>query len=297
MKTSQIKLHPRSKHHGLYDFNTLKSYVEELQQFIIHAPSGNLSIDFSNPKAVKCLNKAILAKDYNVKDWDIPNNNLCPAIPGRADYIHYLADLLSVRSSSENNSNPVNIVDIGTGASLIYPLIGVNEYQWSFTASDINVKSLDNAKRILHCNDLLDDKITLILQTNQNAILKGVISTNKYYEAVMCNPPFFKSLEDYQQQNARKNKNLTGNKNSSVRNFSGNDNELYCSGGEKRFIEDYIYESRNFSKNVGWFTCLVSNKDNLKALKSLLKRLKATDHKIIEMQQGNKISRVLAWKF
>ena len=41
------------------------------------------------------LNRAILMHHYGVKSWDIPAGYLCPPIPGRADYIHSVADLLA----------------------------------------------------------------------------------------------------------------------------------------------------------------------------------------------------------
>ncbi|MHC5309854.1 23S rRNA (adenine(1618)-N(6))-methyltransferase RlmF [Myroides sp. LJL116] len=298
MKNSKGKLHPRSKHNELYDFKQLADHVSELQGYIIKNPLGIDTIDFSNYSAVKCLNKAILAKDYKINNWDIPKQNLCPPIPGRADYIHYLSDLLQKKQYEKPSKiTSISILDIGTGASIIYPLIGCREYNWSFLASDISKASLDNAQKIINANPNLAEKVQLKVQSNPNHILKGIITLNHYFDAVMCNPPFFNSKEQYDSQANRKNANLGNKKNIENRNFSGSSNELYCQGGEKRFIENYIYESRHYAKQVGWFTTLVSNKDNLFFLKSLLKRLKVDSYQIIPMQQGNKVSRILAWRF
>ena len=41
-------------------------------------------------------------------------------------------------------------------------------------------------------------------------------------------------------------------------NFGGNANELWCEGGELRFLLNMITESRKFRKNCKWFTSLVS---------------------------------------
>ncbi|MHC5353223.1 23S rRNA (adenine(1618)-N(6))-methyltransferase RlmF [Myroides sp. LJL115] len=298
MKNSKGKLHPRSKHNELYDFKELVNHVSELQGYIIKNPLGIDTIDFSNYSAVKCLNKAILAKDYQINSWDIPQQNLCPPIPGRADYIHYLNDLLQEKEYEKPSEiTSISILDIGTGASMIYPLIGCREYNWSFLASDISKASLDNAQKIINANPNLAVKVQLKVQSNSNHILKGIITLNHYFDAVMCNPPFFNSKEQYNSQANRKNANLGNKKNIENRNFSGSSNELYCPGGERRFIENYIYESRHYAKQVGWFTTLVSNKDNLFFLKSLLKRLKVDSSQIIPMQQGNKVSRILAWRF
>jgi 23S rRNA (adenine1618-N6)-methyltransferase len=88
-------LHPRNKHRERYDFKQLINSCPELAQFVKLNNYNTESIDFFNPEAVKALNKALLKHFYGVNFWDIPKHYLCPPIPGRADYIHYAADLLS----------------------------------------------------------------------------------------------------------------------------------------------------------------------------------------------------------
>jgi hypothetical protein len=138
MKAQKPGLHPRNRHHQRYDLPALCQAHPELQGFITLNPVGEQTIDFANPLAVKALNKALLAHFYAVKHWDIPDGFLCPPVPGRADYIHHLADLLALDTGTipENAS----ILDIGTGANLIYPLIGAHEYGWRFTGSEISRK-------------------------------------------------------------------------------------------------------------------------------------------------------------
>jgi 23S rRNA (adenine1618-N6)-methyltransferase len=51
------------------------------------------TIDFSDPEAVKSLNQALLISYYDIQMGY--SHYLCPPIPGRADYIHYIADLLA----------------------------------------------------------------------------------------------------------------------------------------------------------------------------------------------------------
>jgi 23S rRNA (adenine1618-N6)-methyltransferase len=71
-------------------------------------------------------------------------------VPGRADYIHHLADLLALDTGTipENAS----ILDIGTGANLIYPLIGAHEYGWRFTGSEISAEAIASAQAIVNAN-------------------------------------------------------------------------------------------------------------------------------------------------
>ena len=168
-------LHTRNLHKNSYDFEELISCVPELKHYVFTNTYGNLTINFSIPKAVKLLNKALLEHFYNVKNWDIPDENLCPPIPGRADYIHNIADLLTENSREIPVGLSVKGLDIGTGANLVYPLIAHQSYGWQMLGTDINQKSLDNAHKILVGNsDLLKD-IQLKFQPDSNFIFKNIL--------------------------------------------------------------------------------------------------------------------------
>lgn len=292
MANSKDKLHIRSFHNKPYDFNELAAKVPEINQFIVKNVAGVDTLQFANPKAVYFLNKALLLHFYGLKMWNLSDENLVPPIPGRADYIHYLADLLQVEKS-----NTTHILDIGTGASLIYPIIGNAVYKWKFTATDIDLKSIANAQEIIDTNPHLKTQISLRFQADSKHILSGIITTDDKFSAVMCNPPFFKSKKEAEAQTTRKLKGLgTAVSNKLVHNFSGKSNELWCVGGELLFVKNYIKESFLFKSQVDWFTCLISNQDHLKALKNDLQKY-AAEIKVIEMAQGNKKSRILAWRF
>ena len=86
------ELHPRNPHKGRYNFEILTKNLPLLKSFVIKNPNNEDTIDFSNNLAIICLNKALIKTYYNVDNWNIPEGFLCPPIPGRADYIHYIAD-------------------------------------------------------------------------------------------------------------------------------------------------------------------------------------------------------------
>ncbi len=292
MNHSKDKLHPRSFHNQSYNFQELILKVPELKSFIVKNREGMDTLQFANPKAVYLLNKALLLHFYNLDFWNIPNQNLVPPIPGRADYIHYLADLLKV-----DDSQKPTVLDIGTGASLVYPLIGSSVYNWNFVATDIEPKSIEVAQEIIDKNPHLTSKITLRVQSDNKKILLGIINKEDYFDAVMCNPPFFKSKKEAETQTLRKLKGLDKRTTPKlINNFSGESNELWCNGGELAFVLNYIKESFLFKTQVGWFTSLISNEDNLKPLQIELKK-SAKEIKVIDMSQGNKKSRILAWRF
>ncbi|TXD48243.1 23S rRNA (adenine(1618)-N(6))-methyltransferase RlmF [Polaribacter sp. IC073] len=279
-------LHPKNKFNNGYNFDELIKINQKLAPFVSKNQFDVVTIDFSNPEAVKELNKALLFSFDKISVWDFPKENLCPPIPGRLDYIHYLADLISDEAD-------VKVLDIGTGATCIYPILGVAAYNWSFVASDIDLKSLDTAQDIIDDNDL-GSKIELRHQVKEEEILKGILKEGDSFSAVMCNPPFFKSAEEAQGANKRKNKNLGNN---TVRNFSGNNNELWYIGGEKAFLHNYLYESSLFKEKSKWFTSLVSKKENIKSLEKSSAKLGAVEFKVIPMSQGNKVTRIACWRF
>ena len=132
-------LHPRNRHSGRYDFPKLIAACPELGEYVILNPYGKQSIDFANPDAVRVFNRALLRQFYGIQHWDIPAGYLCPPVPGRADYLHGLADLLAADNGGIiPRGAAVRVLDIGTGANCIYPLIGHREYGWYFTGSDID---------------------------------------------------------------------------------------------------------------------------------------------------------------
>ena len=296
--SEKSSLHPRNLHRNSYDFETLITSVPELKHYVFKNDYDTLTINFSIPKAVRLLNKALLLKYYNVKDWDIPEGNLCPPIPGRADYVHYLADLLAEDNGKIPMGTSVKGLDIGTGANLVYPLIANHSYGWEILGTDINQGSLENAQKILESNPDLEENIQLKLQPDSNLIFKNIILSKDRFTFSMCNPPFHESEEDAMLGNRRKSNNLRKKKVDKTNlNFSGNASELWCEGGEITFIKKMINESVQFSSQVLWFTSLVSKKDNLHQLTTLLKNLKVPEFKTIDMAQGQKISRILAWTF
>lgn len=291
---TKAKLHPRNQHKDGYDFERLVAQVPELQAFTTSNPAGRTTINFQDAQAVRMLNRALLKTYYNIDFWDIPANYLCPPIPGRADYIHYLADLVA---SNNNGQIPqgknVKVLDVGTGANLVYPLIGQSEYGWHFTGSDIDPIAIKSAKQICDTNAL---DITLRHQDEPENIFRGVIKPKDVFHLTMCNPPFHSSMEQAHKGTQRKWRNL-GKGQSQKLNFGGQNAELWCPGGEIKFIASMIKESKSFANQCLWFTSLVSKKDNLQPLSKILARTQVADVKVVEMAQGQKTSRFIAWTY
>jgi len=295
----KTKLHPRNKHRGRYDFKALIDSCPELAPFVLLNAYHDLSIDFFNPAAVKMLNKALLKHYYEIANWNIPDDYLCPPIPGRADYIHHIADLLSsLNKGNIPKGNNIKCLDIGVGANCIYPLIGNKEYGWSFIGVDIDPVAIESANKIIELNPVLKGKIEIRLQNNQKDIFQSIIQENELIDISICNPPFHASSTEAQSGSVRKLHNLTGKKISKpTLNFGGQKNELWCEGGEVRFVRDMILQSKQFSTSCFWFTTLIAKEAHLKSIYQALKKVSATEIKTIPMGQGNKTSRIVAWTF
>ena len=295
----KVRLHIRNKNRERYNLDALKIAVPELTDHITTNKYGAESVDFANPIAVKLLNKALLNHYYGIKNWDFPEDNLVPPIPGRADYLHYMTDLLGQSNFGDlPEGEKIKVLDIGVGASCIYPIIGVTEYGWSFIGSDIDQNSVESATNIVNSNTNLEGKIDLRLQENPTAFFKGILNTEEKIDFSMCNPPFHSSTEEAQKGSRRKVKNLSGKKTAKVElNFAGISNELIYEGGESKFIHQMITESQDFAKNCFWFTTLVSKQSNLKGIYKSLNELEVAQIKTIPIGTGNKSSRIIAWSF
>lgn len=283
-------LHPRNRHRGRYDFAELARACPELARFVRPNPYGDASIDFADPDAVRALNRALLKHYYGIEHWHLPPGYLCPPIPGRADYLHHAADLLGGARGAL-----VRVLDIGVGANCIYPLIGHREYGWSFLGSDIDPAALAAAGRILQDNPSLGGAIELRLQPDPGRIFQGLLREGESFALSVCNPPFHASPEEARAGARRKlaKLGLGGGR----LNFGGRGGELWCAGGEAGFVRRMIQESALIPTRCRWFTSLVSKSSNLPGLRQALRQAGARASRTLDMAQGQKHSRILAWTF
>jgi len=288
-------LHPRNRHRERYDIPALVAACPELAPFLRPNPLGEPTIDFADPAAVRTLNRALLASAYGIRGWDLPRGFLCPPVPGRADYLHHLADLLAAGGPPPRGPG-VRILDVGVGANAIYPLVGHREYGWTFLGTDIDPGALASARAILAANPGLEDVIELRLQKDPGRILAGVVLPGETFEACMCNPPFHGSPAEAREGTQRKWRNL-GRPSAPVLNFGGQGAELWCEGGEVAFVSRMVEESAARPDCCRWFTSLLSKSASLPPVQAALRKAGAVRVRVLEMSQGQKRSRIVAWGF
>jgi 23S rRNA (adenine1618-N6)-methyltransferase len=280
-------MHPKNAHQARYDFKALVLAHPPLQAFVIKHPKAGETIEFADPLAVRALNQALLKHHYKVAFWELPAESLCPAIPGRVDMIHHLAELLPGK---------LRVLDVGVGASCIYPLLGLATYGWSFVGSDISAESLASSQLIVEKNQL-QSKVELRLQKNADAIFQNIIRPDEKFDLTICNPPFFSTLAEARAESERKWKHLGLGLKGEHRNFGGVGAELWCPGGEARFLQKMVEESREYKQQVKNFSTLVSKEGHLKALDKQLEKAGASEFHIVDMQQGQKKSRLALWRY
>ena len=300
------KLHARNRHVGGYDIQRLADGFPLLREYVLPGRGDrSLTIDFANPSAVEALNAALLTVDYGVRAFALPCGYLCPAVPGRADYLHVIADLLAADNvGSVPRGREIRGLDIGVGASCIYPLIGHAEYGWSFLASDIDDQSLVSAAAIAQANDA---PVALRRQPNAERVLEGVLRPREEGAVAftLCNPPFYASAEEEAAAAARKWKGLrrsapggpSTESVTSARSFGGRPLELWCPGGERLFVARHIRESARLRLGSLWFTSLVSSERSMRPLRAELARVQPRRVEELSVSTGNKAMRVLAWSF
>lgn len=293
----KASLHPANPHLAGYDMAALAHSFPALTPLLTTTPRGEQSIDFADPAAVKTLNQALLAHHYQLPHWDLPEGYLCPPVPGRLDYLLYLADLLkSSHQGKTPKSRQLKLLDVGCGANLIYSLLAARHFGWQVLASDIDQGALQHGAKLLEQHQLAG-KIELRQQAKAQDIFDHLLKAGEYIDVTLCNPPFHSSAEEAAAGSLRKRTNLGLASTAAELNFAGLSHELWCDGGELKFIQRMMQQSRAVGHQVYWFSSLVSKKEHLAPLQATLQKLGVTSQQVVDMAQGNKQSRFIAWTF
>ena len=264
------------------DFLILIKEFPELKKYIIKHDEKieEFSFDWSNNDLSLLMTKSILNYYFNIKYYDIPKGFLIPPVPSRLNYLNLINEL--IKDIKKEN---IIGVDIGTGANIIYPILGNSLYNWKFICSEINNESYNNAKLILQKNNL-EENINLIKQENKNNIFVSIINQENKYTFSMCNPPYY----DYEQEIKIEDKK---------RDTEYNFDEVYYEKGELGFFERYFEESICYKKNIFLFTILIGKKSNSEIIYDKINSynniIKLCDIK--KIMTGNNVRYIIYWSF
>lgn len=313
------QLHHRNIHID-DDFLLISEKYPEFRK-CIKILNGNMCINYNNPTALYCISKVLLHHRYNLI-WDMPDNFLIPTVPSRANYVHFISDLLTPEHvyNTETVSNKGSLndtetikfnthqdfcsveliprgkqvlgLDIGIGANSIFSLLCNKIYSWNMVGTDISSESLKVSDSIIKNNNL-SDCITLLLQENPEDILLGILDRPEIktlnFSFTICNPPYYDSIEDSEM-------NVHPNRYRVCKNY-----EVITQGGESQFILKMYSQSKIFRKRVIWYTSQVSKLKNLKFLRNALgKEIVSNELKSLiftTLKQGKHDKWVIAWSF
>ena len=269
------------------DFLTLIKEFPELKKYILKQNEDNeaeFQFDWSNNELSLLMDKSILNYYFDIKYYDIPKGFLIPPIPSRINYINLINSIITKLIKDIDIKNIIGI-DIGTGANIIYPILGYSIYKWKFICTEINKEAYNNAKLILQKNNL-ENNINIIKQNNKDNIFISILNRENKYIFSMCNPPY------YNYENEIK---LEDKKRDNEYNFD----EIYYKNGEYGFFQRYFEESICYKNNVFLYTILIGKKINAENIYDKLSSYNDII-KIYNMQKiltGNNVRYIIYWSF
>lgn len=276
-----------------YNFSHLKSKYPKLSALIDSSPKY---YDFQDPQFVKLLTTCIL-KEYHDVDIVLSDKNLIPRVPNRYVYLMWVSKIVQFFEKQVRlNNRDVIIVDIGTGASCIYCILGASMFpSWKFVGTEINPESIEFALNNNINNSNLD-RITLLKIDNaidnngdQNEEIFSPSLTDSFNNISlklkdrriilsMCNPPFFDESTDRNSEEFKKKIEIT--------NLTADSTELFYKGGEVGFVKKMISESMKHAKDQGefaWFTSMIGKFGSLKPITDDLKLKNINNFGIFEI--------------
>ncbi|XP_074045314.1 RNA N(6)-adenosine-methyltransferase METTL16 [Macrotis lagotis] len=271
------------------DFAYLASKYPDFKQHVQINLTGRVSLNFKDPEAVRALTCTLLKEDFGLS-IDIPLERLIPTVPLRLNYIHWVEDLIGpwdpARSALRRG------IDIGTGASCIYPLLGATLNGWYFLATEVDDMCFNYAKKNVEQNNLSD--LIKVVKVPQKTLLMDALKEESeiIYDFCMCNPPFFANQLEAKGVNSRNPRRPPP---SSVN--TGGITEIMAEGGELEFVKRIIHDSLQLKKRLRWYSCMLGKKCSLAPLKEELRIQGVPKVTHTEFCQGRTMRWALAWSF
>ncbi|KAF7668865.1 hypothetical protein LDENG_00282890 [Lucifuga dentata] len=279
-------MHPRNRYKDKPpDFAYLASKYPDFQQHVHTSLAGRPVVNFKQPEAVRSLTCTLLKEDFGLT-IQIPLERLIPTVPLRLNYIHWVEDLI------DGQGKPRRGIDIGTGASCIYPLLGATMNGWYFLATEVDDICFDYATKNVEQNNLSD--LIKVVKVPQKTLLMDALKeeTAIVYDFCMCNPPFFANQLEAKGVNSRNSRRPPP---SSVN--TGGVTEIMAEGGELEFVKRIIHDSLQLKKRLRWYSCMLGKKCSLAPLKEELRKQGVPKVTHTEFCQGRTMRWALAWSF
>ncbi|KAK4688642.1 U6 snRNA m6A methyltransferase, partial [Tremellales sp. Uapishka_1] len=268
------------------DFARLASRYPSFAPFLKTSSKGYASIDFQDAKALRKLTRCLLKEDFGL-DVDLRIDRLCPTLANRLDYLLHLLDLEPFLHSE---SGPLRVIDIGTGASVIYPLLLRHLRPSSQAiATELDDVSYRHALTVLETNAIPATSIEVRLATAAGKIIFPLFDDPMYKcTFTLCNPPFFSSMEEMAAGQDIKLDAAHAAPTAAT-------NELITPGGEVAFVRRMIEESMQVQQRCLWYTSLLGRYASLEPLVEEIRRRKINNYFVKSIQQARTTRWIIAW--
>ncbi|KAI0640491.1 S-adenosyl-L-methionine dependent methyltransferase [Trametes meyenii] len=283
-------MHPRNPYSNPPDFSALAEAYPDLKPHIISTQNG-VAVDFTDEASQRRLTEAILSRDFGIS-IELPLGRLCPPVPNRLNYILWLEDVIEATSIAldASLSRVVRGLDVGTGASAIYPLLGCAvRSNWVFTGTEIDELSLQSARRNVNVNGL-ESKVSVVPADPSEPIFLPLFQEDRFYDFTMCNPPFYSSRDEVLRSAEAKEFGPNAV-------CTGADIEMITPGGEAVFVGKMVEESLKLREKCRWYTSMLGKLSSVAFIIQLLRDNKIENYAISELVQGRTRRWVVAWSF
>ena len=291
--TAAARMHPRNVFADTStDFFVLGKRQPCFRPFVEQSSVSRWHVNFKSWEVTRALNRALLIDGYGLVSWDIPKGHLCPPVANRANYIHWLEDLLQLSRPSGGPNieyEGVRGIDIGIGSNCVFPLLGAATNRWSFVGIDVTDVALKWADKNRLDNPILATQIQVRDARNSASIRDQNTSTlfcthaREQFTFCMCNPPFFETMKHTKQNPGT--------------NFGGTHTEMCCSGGEEAFTRRIYDDSLMSRDRVYWYTTMCGKKETMRKLRRLLDMAKVPAIRTAQFLQGKTVRWGVAWSF
>lgn len=148
------------------DFKTLAQKYPELQQCLVHRGDDAATINWAEPLSSRLVSEILLMEDFGLT-VKFASDRLCPPLPNRINYLCWLQETFKLCCIDSRSG--CSVLDIGVGASCIYPLLGNKLFHWSFVGSDIDSDSVLEAREVV-INNNLQEHISIVSVANSDTV-------------------------------------------------------------------------------------------------------------------------------
>jgi 23S rRNA A1618 N6-methylase RlmF len=246
------------------------------------------------------LTRALLKTYLDIQLPYLETNHLCPPVPNRFFYLHWIHSQLLQRKSQLG-------MDIGAGATAIYSLLAAKFFECLMFTTEIDPVAADMAHQNIKANQL-ENRIhvtTVAPSHSQDAqqppggpLERALAGLEQYMvhhqgqipttiDFVMTNPPFYdpKSVEltNPRAGDGRARTAMTVSEGS-------------YPGGEVGFVTEIFADSLRRRRSAKWFSSMLGKKTSLLHLQKMLTHVLGPAHiRVTEYEPGQYTRWFLAW--